>query len=403
MKKNTSVLIVIERFFPLKGGAETQSWQLAEYLSKRKKKVFVVTKRWKKEFPSQEKFKEEFRVFRLGIPGSGRIAEYLAGLNLLIFMIKKRNFYDLVYVNGGLANVFGSTAILVGKILRKKVVARVATPGELFFKGPLSLSPKKFIHPLIKIRLKIVKLADIFIAQTKQIKKEVLIFGVPSKKIKIIPDGIETNLFYPPSLKEKRELRRKLNLPLDKIIVAYCGRLVKRKGLINLFESWETVIKKTNKAVLLVVGSGKNQPDSIEEILKEKIKNDMKGKIFLVGEKNKLEVSNYLKTSDIFVYPSLLSEGTPFSLLEAMACGLAVVGSNVGGINEVITPKKTGILFSKGNSKELFLKTLELINNSSLRKKLGENAYREIKNKYEISLIMDKFYQLFKRILNFNF
>ncbi|MGB9911198.1 MAG: glycosyltransferase family 4 protein [Microgenomates group bacterium] len=398
MKQNFSVLMVIERFFPLKGGSETQCWQLAEYLSRKKIKVNIATKRWEKSFLKEENFKEGFKVFRLGLPGEGRLKDYFSGLSLFIFMFKKRNDFDLVYVNGGLANIFGSTAILVGKLLGKKVISRVATPGELFFSGPYSLSPKKFVHPLIKLRLKIVRKADFFIAQTKQIKKELLIFGVSSKKIKIIPDGIEDKLFFPLKKEKKLKLRKKLGLPLKKIIVTYCGRLVKRKGLINLIEVWNKLGRKNRNALLLLIGSGKNQPDSVEEILKEKSKKSEKN-IFFLGEKRREEIVDWLKASDVFVYPSIFPEGTPFSLLEAMSCGLAVIGSNVGGINEVIKHKKTGWLVKTGSVKSLFSALSFLINNSQLREKIGEKARLEIESRYRLPLIMNTYYKLFQEIL----
>jgi glycosyltransferase involved in cell wall biosynthesis len=230
-KKRRSVLMVIERFFPLTGGAETQCFQLSAAFVISGVKVSIVTKRWLKEFAKKKFFKEGFWVFRVGKPGSGRFYDYYAGFSLAVFILKNRKLFDVFYINGGLANVFGSTAIFLGKLLGKKVVAKIETPGELFFSGPNSLSPKRYVHPLIKARLKIVKMADIFISQTRETRKQLLEFGIKEEKIREITNSVDVNFFRPPvSLRERNRLRKKWKVPFDKVVVLFCGRLVKRKG-----------------------------------------------------------------------------------------------------------------------------------------------------------------------------
>lgn len=399
-KSLSSIVIVIERFFPLVGGTETQSLQLAESLSVKGIKVMVITRRFRKDLSQQEVFSGKFEIVRLGPSRGGRLASYLSGFSLAIFLWKRRKFGDLILVNGGLANIFGSTAVLIGKLMKKKVIARVATPGELFFSGPLSLSPKKFVHPLIKLRLLMVKTADYFIAQTKQIKKEIILFGVKKEKIRVIPDGVDEKKFGPAILAEKKRLKEKLDFPPEKIIVIYCGRLVKRKGLVFLLRAWNDVVARDKKTALVLIGSGRNQPDSVEKLLWEMAGDNLNKNVFFLGEKDKSQVPLYLRASDVFVYPSILSEGTSFSVLEAMSCGLPVISCRVGGVDEVVRNKNSGILVKKEDVNSLSSALLLLINDSILREKLGKKARLEIEKKYTLSCMTERYYKFFNQVLN---
>ncbi|HUW22016.1 MAG TPA: glycosyltransferase family 4 protein [Candidatus Bathyarchaeia archaeon] len=388
-----SIVFIIEKFHPFVGGTETQTFSLAENLSRRGARVLVLTRRIKKELSQEEYYKQGFKVERLGIPGNTRLANYLAGLLLAFFLLKNHRQYNLIFVNGGLANIFGSTGILLGKTLSKKVIARVATPGELFFSGPFALTARKIIHPLMKFRLFIAGKADFYIAQTEQIKKELISLKISAKKIIKIPDGVETDCFIPPSsYEEKNLIRKKILLPLGKVIVIFCGRLVRRKGLIVLLKAWKKINTKDLKTVLVILGSGKNNFDSVEDQLKRYLREREVKSVLLLGEKQKNEVVKYLKAADIFVYPSLHSEGISLSILEAMAAGLPVIATRVGGIAEIVINKKNGILVEKENPEELFVALESLIRNPRLRSEFSIVSRKMIIQNYAASKIMDLYY-----------
>ncbi len=388
--------MIIERFFPFVGGAETQCYQLSEEFTKKGAKVLVVTKQWQNNLPRKEKFKQGFEVVRLGSPGISRLADYLGGFHLLLFLLTNRQSYNLLYVNGGLANIFGSTAILTGKILSKKVIAKVETPGELFFSGPKALSPKRFVHPLIKLRLLLAKKANFYVAQTNEVKKELLEFGMKEGQIKSLPNCVDENVFKPG--KNKKNLRKKLDLPSDKIIVMFCGRLVQRKGLVFLFKAWKKLSQKQKKAVLVLLGSGKNQPDSVEEQLRKAAKKDKMRNIYFLDEKQKLEVAKYLQTADIFVYPSIHSEGTALSVLEAMSSGLPIIATKVGGLKTVVSDNENGLLVKKEDSEAIYSALKLLINNPAQRAKFGKKAREAVLKKYSLARVSEGYFNFLSRL-----
>jgi glycosyltransferase involved in cell wall biosynthesis len=396
MTRKPSILMVIERFFPIAGGAETQCFQLSSGFVKKGHQVGVVTKRWMDELKSQELFDEGFSVYRLGLSGASRLTDYFAGLSLFKFFLFKGRAFDIVYVNGGLANVFGSTAILLGKIFGQLVVSKVETPGELTFSGLGALSPKRFIHPLIKIRLAIVKWTDLFIAQTVQVKDELIGMGIAEERIVNFTNSVDTGFFAPlKSSTEKKFLKKKWRLPKSKLIFTYCGRLVRRKGLLNLINAWQKV--DNQKAVLLIVGSGKGQPDSIEEELRRAagdIKDD--GVIFLDPQPREA-VAEILKTSDAFVYPSIHPEGTALSVLEAMAVGLPVIVSDIGGLNEVVLGEDYGVVVPPDNIEELAAAISDLIKNPNKREGLGKKGRWLVAERFSTEKLVEKYLLLFSQ------
>lgn len=387
-KKRPKVLVVIERFYPLVGGAETQCLQVCSGLKNKGYGISIVTKRWHKEYASSETVgKDKLLVYRLGVPGFSRISDYLCGIFLANYLIVERNNYQILFVDSGIANIFASTAILIGKILSKKVVVKVETPGELIFSGPKALSPKKFVHPLIKLRLYLSKKGDCYIAQTEEMKEELVSLGIKRELIWSFPNSVDENLFKPmPGELKKRALRQKLYLPKEKIIVMFCGRLVVRKGLIFLLRAWKEVVNKSNEGILVLVGSGRNQPDTVEEQLKKFVKeNSLSDKVIFVGEKNKLEVIEYLQAADIFMHPSIHPEGRSLSVLEAMSSGLPVIVSNIGGLKEIVTDKVNGFLVEKENPKQLAQAINKLLHSELLRKKFGNEGRKEIIKKFSLS------------------
>ena len=394
IKEQPSILMIIERFSPIIGGAEAQCFQLSSGFFKRGIKVTVVTKRWFDNLKKKEIFKPGFKVFRIGKPGSGRFNDYISGFFLTIFLVKNFKAFDVFYINGGLANVFGSTTILLGKILGKKIIAKVETPGELFFSGPKALSPKRFVHPLIKLRLAIAKRADFFIAQTPEIKNQLLELKIGEKRIKSITNSVDTDFFSPlKSESEKIALRKKWSLPWQKVIVVFCGRLAKRKGLTYLLNAWHR--EGFKNAVLLIIGSGENQPDSIELQLKKTIEEKKTKTIYFLGLKEKEQVRELLRASDVFVYPSIHPEGTALSVLEAMAVGLPVVTSDVGGLKDVVEDNRDGFLFPAKNVKALGNVLTKLIYKAELRKDFGRNGRDKVSHNYSTKKIVDDYLKFF--------
>jgi glycosyltransferase involved in cell wall biosynthesis len=143
---------------------------------------------------------------------------------------------------------------------------------------------------------------------------------------------------------------------------------------------------------LLIVGSGELFPDIENQRQQLGISEDC------VLEPAKVEVVDWLRAMDIFVLSSD-SESFPNALLEAMACGCCVVGSNVGGVPELIQDGENGLLFRSGDVNDLVAKLTGVIQSRELRDRLGSNAARTARESFSIGIAVRKTESLYEELL----
>lgn len=170
------------------------------------------------------------------------------------------------------------------------------------------------------------------IAVSRALKKAIVELGVPEDNVVVVPNGIEVERFYQ---MDKREARKRLDLDADRRLAVCVSRLSFEKGIDILVESF-THLKDEN-VDLVVVGDGAQE----NELLQLAEKCGLNGRVRFVGAKPHDEVPVWINASDLVVLSSR-TEGHPNVLLEALACGRPVVGTNVGGVPEIITSDDIG-------------------------------------------------------------
>ncbi len=178
--------------------------------------------------------------------------------------------------------------------------------------------------------------ANKVIAVSKGLKEKIAGIGVSEDKIALLYNGINTKLFHPLDLQACRE---ELNIPKGKKVILYAGNFVQGKGIEHLIEAFLQKFGNSPEYFLCLTGGG---------ILKKKLvrkvnAGGMKDNVLFVDRLSHDKMPVLMNACDVFCLPSL-NEGCPNVILEAMACGKPVVGSNVGGIPELITAGKTGLL-----------------------------------------------------------
>ncbi|BDD89139.1 hypothetical protein DPPLL_35040 [Desulfofustis limnaeus] len=146
---------------------------------------------------------------------------------------------------------------------------------------------------------------------------------------------------------------------------------------------------------LLIVGSGENQDDSIEQQARDLINRNSLRNIHFLGEVTNPE--DYMPVTDIFLFPSRL-EGFPNVLLEAMASGLPTVASAIGGTVDLIIDGQNGLLFDRDDSEQMLGKIEMLIEDADLRKRLGKNGRTSVRQNYAFETIAQQYLELYKRL-----
>jgi glycosyltransferase involved in cell wall biosynthesis len=173
--------------------------------------------------------------------------------------------------------------------------------------------------------------AEKIIAISGATKDYVLRLGAKPKKVQVVYNGVDLERFRPIEGK-REEMRRKLGIPHDAIVVLTVRRLVYKNGVDTLIESANISVKKNPRIVFLAVGKG---PDS--DSVKLRIQQlGIEGNFKLAGFVSDEDLSSYYNVADLFVLPSKSGEGLPLVALEAMACALPVIATDVGGIREIL-------------------------------------------------------------------
>ncbi len=161
--------------------------------------------------------------------------------------------------------------------------------------------------------------------------------GFPAEMMTSVPTGQDTERYFPVKDRaEKTRIRQQLNLPDDKIIIGILATLRTWKGHQDLIEA----IAKLNRTdlLLLVVGDGPNRP-AIEATI---AKHGLADHVFMAD--NQQDVTPWLQAMDIFTLPSWANEGVPQGILQAMLCGLPVISTPIGSIEEAVLNGVTGLI-----------------------------------------------------------
>jgi glycosyltransferase involved in cell wall biosynthesis len=191
-------------------------------------------------------------------------------------------------------------------------------------------------------------------------------FEVEEERIRIIHNGIDLDRFIPPDSSARAAAKEKLGLQAAKVI-GIIARLSDVKGHIYLIQAMPKVLKQAPDAKLLIAGQGREKR-KLAELAKEL---GITGSV--IFRDSVADTFQALSAIDIFVMPSL-KEGLGLSLMEAMACGIPVVGSDVGGIKTLIQNNQNGLLVAAADSEALSRAILELLQDVSKAKALGEGA-----------------------------
>ena len=371
--------MIIGLFYPFIGGAERECQKLSKKLQEQGYNVLVLTQ-YQEGLPAYDVI-DAVPVYRK-IRG-WHLFEITYMLSVLIFLFRHRKQFDVICCFG--LYLFTAPAVLFSRTFGKRVFFRLECAGEFGdFKSISQLKLKNLI-------LRCAQWADGIIAISNEIEQELMSNGFLRKKIHRIPNSVDTTIFYPRSPAHTE----------SSPIISYIGRLSKQKGLDTLVKAINHLQGRLSLFKVFIVGEGELKP-----MLQEKVREyGLEDKIsFTVAIPN---VADYYQQSRIIVMPSYY-EGLPLVLLEAMACGVPVIASRVGGILDVLGPPvhpepeaegfwitARGILVEPGNEHALAAALYRLSVDQQLRERLSQNALAHIKEFYTLDQVIKKYSELF--------
>ena len=233
------------------------------------------------------------------------------------------------------------------------------------------------------------KLANVIVAVSEDVKKSLIQKRrINSDKIETIHYGVNLNQF---SHKEDDSMKKKLGLLNAYPIIGVVARLEEVKGHDYLIDALPEIVTQHPKTRCLLVGDGENRKHLEQKCLTLGIKNH----VLFLGFRN--DVSKILPLFDLFVLPSI-SEGFPNVLLEAMACSIPIIATNVGGIPEAVCNDENGKLVPSKDSSALKKAILELLKNNRKMKAMGMKGSETVEQFFSLTKQGHDFENLYNQL-----
>lgn len=173
----------------------------------------------------------------------------------------------------------------------------------------------------------------------------------------------------------------------------YFGRLSKEKGILNLINAFA----KTKNGQLYIAGEGEEK-ENIEKLIKN---NNLESRVKLLGFLNSDEMKEYVRKCKFVVVPSIWYENCPYSIIETLAIGKPIIGSNVAGIPELVKDSINGYTFEYTNIEELSEKMEKLFANDSLVKEFGNKSKEICKELYSKETYYEKIINTYEALLKY--
>jgi D-inositol-3-phosphate glycosyltransferase len=351
------------------GGMNVYVLQIAKEFARRGNKVDVFTRCHDPRDPQIVDLGDGARVVHLK---AGPLSETKEALyqyipeflnNLLAFQRSEETPYDLIHSHYWLSGRVGM------ELSKSWNVPHVTTFHTLAKTKLQARAGEKEPDLRVSVERRVMGSADAIIVSTAQERDDLArLYQTSPHKVRIIPAGVDLGLFR--SL-DKTQARKELGLSEKKVIL-YVGRIEPIKGL-DILVSALALLEDMGDTRLLVVGGRPGQDEELDRLKSLAARLGISDMVTFTGAVPQAELPTYYSAADVFVLPSY-SESFGLVALEAMACGIPVVASRVGGPSTFVKDGETGYLIP-WRCPEPFAQRLDmLLSNPGLRDKMGEAA-----------------------------
>lgn len=394
--KNLSACIIIFHPFPeVKGGEERFLKYFSDFLENRNIRFTIISSITRSDNPHV--IGVGIRPFRLplvGLTPYSLLFSLIAGMRIIL-MNKHRSFSLIHSIDtgySGLAGLFASKVLGLKFIVHSHCCRARALGLIVLLRSGMT---KHFISPYERFESFIDKIvsrnADLVMVVSNEIKQYISHLRVPSEKIVTIPMGIKTSCFESEP-KDRKEVRCELGIPESAFVIGYIGRIeTPNKRLDTLVKAFSIIRNRTYmNSYLLIVGNSDHKK------LENRVKKMGISSVILTGFRK--DIGRMLAALDVFVLPSL-SEGCPFSLLEAMAAGKAIATSDIPSLREIVENGKEALLFDPKDVSALVRALSRLYHERDLREKLGEKAKKKVRQ-YEKDSVLKKILVIYEKTVS---
>jgi D-inositol-3-phosphate glycosyltransferase len=373
------VLLMTTYYVPVMGGVESHARGLAIHLATAGFPISVVTKRVAVEHPVDDVI-DGVAVHRVAPIGarSGR-GKWLAAPFMLAYTLLKRSAFDVIvcidYRGVGLA------AVAAGRVTGCAVIVQAETAGVMASAASdgsdrSGVPPEPPLTKVIKAPIRaFYRQADHVVCIGHDLERETIDAGVPRERVHYIPHGVDLTRFHPPAPGERAAIRTAEGLPLDRPIVLSVGRLSREKGVLDLLEAWRLL--NDPRALLLLVGPAMpghawDAGPAVEAFVAT---HQLRDHVRVYGPSP--DPARLHRAADLFVQPSHF-EAFGISVIEAMASGVPVVASAVGGLRDFLVDGSNALLHPPRAPEALAAALRRALDDGALRSALAAAATQTV-------------------------
>ncbi|MGD9015128.1 MAG: glycosyltransferase family 4 protein [Candidatus Omnitrophota bacterium] len=272
--------------------------------------------------------------------------------------------------------------------------SRISSPGE-FFSFMVKYLPEAIVFYFLWF-WRALKYSDMTVGVSDQtveiMKKE---FGIDPRRLSVVYDGIDTELFKPD--KYKRELiRNRFSLNEKQRVLIMSGVVHKQKGMHIGLKAFVKIKKLIPELKMMIVGDGPHL-ESLKRLVKELgIEDD----IIFCGCIPNQETPLYYNVADLFINPTLRVEALSLVTIEAMSCSLPVVVSCIGGTQSTIDDGISGYFVKPKDIKSLVKKTIQILKNPTLSKSMGGCGRQKVIEKFSREKMIADYLDISQKLIN---
>ncbi len=309
-----------------------------------------------------------------------------------LFQLHRKYRFDVIHAHWLLPNGF------IGAVIAKlcKIPLVITLHGSDIFVSKLNPIFKGTAKWTLKHTAMVTSVTPAFLPELAKL-------GVPDGKRCLIPNGVNPEIFPPPSHKKLIELCKRFEISESSLVVFALGRVVLKKGFDILIQALPKVREKIPQVKVIIGGDGSDLT-RLKTLAKELDVSDI---LKFPGTINRSEVPLYFYLCDLFVLPAVVDpsgnmDGCPIVILEAMACGKPVVSSAISGIPVVVQNEKTGILVEEKNPEALAKAIVSLLKDSAKREQFGSAGQQRIRQELTWTKTIEQFIDIYQQHVNRN-
>lgn len=324
------ILIISNRYLPVVGGAERQADLLGRALQARGHEVQVVTRRLVADLPSQETI-NGLPVRRLHPIGLSRLANILMVFRLAFFLIRHSKQYDFFHCQG--VGPVGLATILAARLSGTPCLVRAPTAGDLRRRADSAKGVSFLIRGYVLpdwLWRRLLRQSGAVVAISEEIAQESNFMGLSDTLVKI-PNGVNNATFSPLDDEKCAALRLQYGfMPNDNLFIT-AGRFIPRKRFDIVIRAFAQTAKDTPGAKLVILGEGNPQASAELQTLAQEM--GVAQQVIFAGMVDTMR--DYLAIGDCFLFASN-REGMPNVILEAMASGIPIIATRIGGVVDLL-------------------------------------------------------------------